>query len=219
MIPQSSSSSSPTVSPAVVPYKNNLLVRLGGKSNLDMILISFCGSLHQDPALMGVFGSFCTGNGMVELQRKTMDYAFADFAVASNPKRAQDGALSRLSLHYFCLLQNRDLTRENLDRILQLLSEALQEGWVDDEVLLEATQAYRKVLESICCGGEGSMADSAFPKVVDQISDSLREELVVDATRHIQTINARQPQKGGRRALAGLVQSIKNLRPSSVTEV
>lgn len=202
-----------------IPYKNNLLQRFGGNSNYEMILISYCTSLANDPALEGVFGRYSGLDGMMELQRKTMDYAFADFGATPNPTRARDGALSRLSLHYFCLVEDRGLAREHLDRVIELFSEALREGWVEEDAVQEASQ-YLLALDVIYCGGTTGQPDAGFSQVVDRISDSLREELVVDAARHIQSMGAHEKanahNKGGRRVIARLVQSFKKLRPSSV---
>lgn len=39
-----------------VNYKDNLLERLGGSSNLDFIIISYCENIKDDPSLEPIFG-------------------------------------------------------------------------------------------------------------------------------------------------------------------
>jgi len=121
-----------------INHKNDIIQRLGGVSQYEMILDDFCQRIRNDHRLSSLFGDFEPEN-LRALQNMVFDTSFLQ--VGSEARKAAE---ARTLLYHFRLFQN-GLGERHFDRMLNRLIDVLRVACVKQDVIFAFAGHYESM--------------------------------------------------------------------------
>ncbi|CAJ1930957.1 unnamed protein product [Cylindrotheca closterium] len=112
-----------------VHFKDNIIERMGGSSSLNMLVVSFCENIKDDPSLAQYFGNFAFKDLSV-LEEELLMAAL----VESEGENDIQSRRSRVALRHFRLFES-GLNEHHFDRISKHLKYALEDCWAPEDVI------------------------------------------------------------------------------------
>jgi hemoglobin len=121
-----------------ISISNDLLVlRLGGKSDFDLIVMEFCGKIIADPELQPIYKDLDMDD-LLTHQKEFLSLVFGE--------RPEDmDSSGRIAIRHHDLFQ-KGLNETHYDKVVEHFEEALQECWVEQDVtddLLRTLRQYK----------------------------------------------------------------------------
>eukprot|EP00934_Nitzschia_sp_Nitz4_P003712 Nitzschia sp. Nitz4//scaffold286_size23798//8623//9249//NITZ4_008450-RA/size23798-processed-gene-0.27-mRNA-1//-1//CDS//3329545738//3702//frame0 len=124
-------------------YKNNILARLGGETQMEMTILGFCDRLRDDATLNKFYNEVSSSN-LVTMQHDAIDYAFlvdADETSSDNYADYYEKLEGRLLLQHYRLL-DAGLSVKHFPAIREHFMESLRESWVQESDVEEAAKYF-----------------------------------------------------------------------------
>lgn len=112
---------------SVLIYKDDIIEKIGGKSQFGYVVMSFCESIRDDASLNPFFAHLDL-DGLMELQQEFLDAAFL---VAS--QKEMEATLGRLTVQHQ-LLWKMGMNETHFEQLKVHFMMALEECWADDEL-------------------------------------------------------------------------------------
>ncbi|CAJ1930959.1 unnamed protein product [Cylindrotheca closterium] len=109
---------------------------MGGSSNLNMLVVSFCESIKEDPSLSEFFGNFAFKDLSV-LEEELLMAAL----VEPEGENEIQSRRSRVALRHYQLFQS-GLNERHFDVLSKHLKFALEESWVSEDVIQDCERHF-----------------------------------------------------------------------------
>ena len=117
-------------------YRDNIAERMGGASSLNMLLVSFCENIKEDPSLKEFFGNF-RFKDLSALEEELLMAALVQPEGEGDMQRRR----SKIALHHFRLLQS-GLNEGHFDALSKNLRYALEDCWAPEDVIADCERCF-----------------------------------------------------------------------------
>lgn len=120
-----------------VASKNDIIEKIGGQSQFDYVLVTFCENIRLDSSLKLYF-SHLDLEGLIQLQKDFLD------AAASEEEEEEEETMGRLAVKYQ-LLWRLGMQETHFEKLQNHFILALKECWAEDDVVQMAEQHYNRL--------------------------------------------------------------------------
>lgn len=153
-------------------YKHNLLERIGGTSNLDFLIISFCERIQDDSTLKKFYGNFDLPS-LIVFQKELLMAALVEPATESDAENLR----TRAALRHYALFE-RGLNKTHFDMLAVHFSGSLRDCWLNDDVVADCEKCFGELRPMFKEHGKTvkMMADQSKDDH-DRLSESMRETI------------------------------------------
>lgn len=114
---------------APLNYKDNLLERMGGSSNLDFLTISYCERIEDDSSLEVFYGK-CDWKNLICLQSEMIMAAL----LKTDSQSDADSLKARVSLRHYRLFE-LGFNEAHFDTLANHFAGALRDCWISDDAI------------------------------------------------------------------------------------
>lgn len=119
-----------------VHFKDNIIERIGGSSNLNLLVVSFCEYIKEDPSLVEFNGNLA----FKDLSTMEEELLMAALVETEGETEAQTRR-SRVALRHFRLFQS-GLNELHFDVLSKHLKYALEDCWASDDVIQDCERHF-----------------------------------------------------------------------------
>lgn len=109
-------------------YKDNLIKKIGGRSQYDFVVIKYCEYIQNDPRVIFFFDNLMLSD-LIELQKQLLDAAFLNLSLAES-----EVMMSNVTLQCH-MLWRMGLNERYFEVMKGHFVEALRDCWVEESVV------------------------------------------------------------------------------------
>ncbi|CAJ1939279.1 unnamed protein product [Cylindrotheca closterium] len=148
-------------------YKDNIVEKIGGQSQFDFVIMTYCESIREDPRLGGFFAHLDL-DGLILLQKEWLDAALIE-----NSPEETDTIIGRLAVKHK-ILWEKGMNETHFEQLKTHFIMALRDCWAGEELIQAAGKHFNNLLllflQSDKFAGKAAAAAAAVASPVQQRS-------------------------------------------------